>query len=196
MIYRLLLITIFTLLLTSSGFAQSETPKLEFGIHAAGIHFNGLDSTEPGLGGRVTLNFTRSFSVEGEYNYFPRAHRVGNNQVTDFGKKSQGLFGAKFGKRSERFGIFGKARPGFVRFEKLVAPANTVCIAIFPPPVSCLASKSLFALDLGGVFEFYPAKRIGLRFDVGDTLIYQRPITTGLLHKHNLQISTGVSFKF
>jgi hypothetical protein len=72
-----------------------------------------------------------------------------------------------------------------------------------------------FAVDAGGVVEFYPSKRIVTRFDVGDTIIhfgrrrvdtvisdisgntftpftFTRPAKT----THNLQIMASVGFRF
>ena len=48
-----------------------------------------------------------------------------------------------------------------------------VCIAVFPPPIGCFqpVASTNFAIDLGGVFEFYPTKRTIIRFDAGDTIV-------------------------
>jgi hypothetical protein len=65
-----------------------------------------------------------------------------------------------------------------------------------------------FSMDLGGVVEYYPARRVFTRLDLGDTIIrygtyreqgalfsraiIERPSET----KHNLQFSAGVGFRF
>ena len=69
--------------------------------------------TEPGFGGRFGYNFSRYLTLEAEGNFFPRDREL------EGGRKTQGLFGAKVGKRMDRVGIFGKARPGFIRFQKV-----------------------------------------------------------------------------
>jgi len=123
--------------------------------------------TEPGFGGRIGYNFSKYVAAEAEGNFFPR------DRDLDGGRKTQGLFGVKAGKRFDKFGVFAKARPGFVRFAKGDYKAVGGCIAIFPPPLACFApiARTNFAFDLGGVVELYPTKRTIVRFDAGDTVI-------------------------
>ncbi|HEY6400924.1 MAG TPA: hypothetical protein VI479_05920, partial [Blastocatellia bacterium] len=85
---------------------------------------------------------------------------------------------------------------------------------------STVNSYTGFSLDVGGVAELYPSKRIALRFDVGDTIVNrQEPgavsftqisgsqlplifVPSGLsvprrsFATHNLQLSLGVGFRF
>jgi hypothetical protein len=100
--------------------------------------------------------------------------------------------------RFDRFGVFGKVRPGFIH---TVYDLRTICPPFpCPPGSACFASPCFFApfpvinndlsLDVGGVLEFYPAKRVTVRFDVGDTVV-NRSFAT-----HNLQLSAGVGFRF
>ena len=51
--------------------------------------------------------------------------------------------------RIGRARLFGRLRPGLLRFGE--APGPIACILIFPPPLSCqlAAGKTLFALDVG-----------------------------------------------
>jgi hypothetical protein len=70
-------------------------------------------------------------------------------------------------------------------------------------------------VDVGGVLEFYPSRRIVVRFDGGDTIIRynQRtfdflvfpmgsttpvltPITQPAYTTHNFQFTAGVGFRF
>jgi hypothetical protein len=125
---------------------------------------------EPGLGARVGYNLTRNIALEAEGNFFPREREFAG------GRKSQGLFGVKAGKRFEQVGVFAKARPGFVRFGEgdLSRPRpDTACIAVVPPPAGCFEAtpQTHFAFDVGGVFEYYPSPRTLIRFDAGDTLV-------------------------
>jgi hypothetical protein len=123
--------------------------------------------TEPGFGGRMGYNFSKYVALEAEGNFFPR------DRDFDGGRKTQGLFGVKVGKRFDKFGIFAKARPGFVRSAKGDYQPVGGCIATFPPPLACFAplARTNFAFDLGGVVELYPTKRTIVRFDAGDTVI-------------------------
>ena len=121
---------------------------------------------------------------------------------TPQGRGIEGLFGLKAGIRRERFGFFGKARPGFIsqgnQLRQVIVGSSTV-----------VRSGRLTepALDLGGVFEYYPAQHWVLRSDFGDTLIFGQgtqfnvlaptPVsfTTGAT-THNFQFSTGVRYRF
>src|SRR5215213_5466659 len=68
------------------------------------------EHTEPGVGARFTFNLTESVAFEAEGNYYTREQFP----FTQGGRMFQGQFGGKAGKRFDRLGLFGKARPGFV----------------------------------------------------------------------------------
>jgi len=168
--------------------AQSETPKVEVGAHYTLLRFRDFDITDNGVGGRITFNLSDNIGLEGELNYFGQK-RSSDSPLTTFplfvdSSRTQGLFGAKTGIRSEKAGIFGKFRPGFVRFgESGVIPGQ---------------SFTQFALDIGGVFELYPTRHVALRFDIGDTIVRFGSNFTGgdAFYSNNLQISSGIAFRF
>src|SRR5882672_8118720 len=87
--------------------AQSQTPKYEVAAQFSLIRFSDLDITEPGFGGRFTYNINKHVAVEAEVNLFPRKVRT-LNMVLQGGRKTEGLFGVKFGARNRRVGWFGK----------------------------------------------------------------------------------------
>jgi hypothetical protein len=166
--------------------AQSETPKVEIGAQYTLLRFRDFSITDSGVGGRVTFNLSDNIGIEGELNVFPqrRSNNLANFPIFIDSTRTQGLFGVKTGLRSEKAGIFGKIRPGFVRFgESGVLPGQ---------------SFTQFALDFGGVFELYPSRSVALRFDVGDTVIRFGSNFTGgsAFNSNNLQIGTGISFRF
>jgi hypothetical protein len=131
-----------------------------------------------GAGGRFTYNLNDYIGLDNEVNFF----------LPDEGPAyaTQGLFGIKAGKRTKYVGIFAKARPGF-QTNLVVNDREQV----------------RFAMDVGGVAEFYPSRHVVLRLDAGDVIIpfgndvvgppfrAQRLGTT-----HNLQCSLGVSIRF
>ena len=169
--------------------AQSETPKVEIGAHYTLLRLRDFDTTDSGVGGRMTFNVTDGFALEGELNVFPEKRVNFANPFYVDSRRTQGLFGVKYGMRSEKAGIYGKLRPGFIHFgEGPVDPTIATLVAI-PPR----ASSTEFALDAGGVFELYPSRPFALRFDVGDTII--RFGALGFT-SHNLQISAGVALRF
>ena len=123
--------------------------------------------TNYGFGGRFGYRLSKYLMLEAEGNFFPR------DGVLDGGKKTQGFFGVKAGKRFEKVGVFAKGRPGFVRYSRGDYQFSGPCIAVVPPPIGCFqpVATTNFAIDVGGVFEYYPTKRTIIRFDVGDTIV-------------------------
>ncbi len=183
----------------SFAIAQSEEHKVEVGAQFSVLNRGTspffFDTTSIGGGGRVTFNLTKYMAVEGELNYFPGA---GFSDVRRF----QGQFGIKSGLRYERFGVFGKVRPGFVNSDFDVP---LFCNQALCPQINI--ENTNFSLDLGGVIEFYPARRITVRFDVGDTIINHRDtfipfsasvfgLSTSSFATHNLQLGAGIGFRF
>ena len=184
------------------------------------ISFSKSRKTPPGFGGRFGYNVTDSLALEAELNFFPKADSFGQPEAFNNGNLIEGLFGVKAGKRFEKLGVFGKARPGFLYASKgdLQPIPGVLCGAIFPPPAGCFetTSKNSFAFDFGGVVEFYPTKRTLIRLDVGDTIVRlaERNVS-GILSPlaglsptrlvvvsvpaettHNLQASAGIGFRF
>jgi hypothetical protein len=165
--------------------------------------------TELGFGGRFTYNPTGYLAFEAETNLLPRRFAVA---VGASGRVTQGQFGVKAGKRFRSFGVFAKARPGFVSFSsslKLVGTRPTTFIG--RPVIEGIfevGRRTFFSTDVGGVFELYASRRWLLRFDGGDTVIrygerhLNNRFTTPLIltappeTSHNFQFSTGVSFRF
>ena len=199
--------------------AQSEdAPKFEIGAQFSALMVDPPDfvetRTEPGFGGRVTYNLTDSVALEAEGNLFLRANRFFTS--TTGGRAVQGQFGIKAGRRFEKFGIFAKARPGFISFSDTSTLTGIESVEFegerFFFPTTRIERKTHFTTDLGGVLEFYPSRRIVTRFDFGDTLIrygrrqdfegfilpetpivlIQRPAEI----KHNFQFTAGVGFRF
>lgn len=162
-----------------------------------------ISPSEPGFGGRLTLNLKKNLALESEVNFFPRQLGEGQHAL-------QAQFGVKAGHRFKRFGIFAKARPGFVSFSNLATEEGTQTVGL-PPlqfTVARIVSKRryFFAMDVGGVAEFYLSRRILARVDAGDTIIRYGK---GLLYdldentpqspgqtKHNFQFTAGIGFRF
>jgi hypothetical protein len=186
--------------------AKSEESKFEIGGQfsvigrRAGAVFDG--GTGMGGGTRVTFNMTRYLALEGELNYFPG---VGFEDLRRF----QGQFGVKSGFRFDRIGVFGKVRPGFMtsksRFtastcRPMVIDAIPTVIDVIPfcRLISVSDKDTGFSMDVGGVVELYPARRITVRFDVGDTIVNRRSsvLFTSNGATHNLQLSSGIGVRF
>jgi hypothetical protein len=191
---------------------NADVPRYEVGAQFSSITINDPSisnfRTEPGFGGRVTYNFNPNFAAEAQFDFYPndngaRTYRTG-------GRTFEGLFGGKAGKRFERFGIYAKARPGFVRYGSVIGDTYTLTglLAANTKP------RTQFAADFGGVLEFYPSRCVVTRFDLGDTLIRyrQRTITAPIFNADgtitnaqfnipsattsNFQFSAGIGFRF
>jgi hypothetical protein len=197
--------------------AQSdELQKFEVGAQFSSLSINkgGETRTEAGFGGRFTYNVTENFALEAEGNFFPRNDRLFAFRTG--GRAVEGLFGVKMGKRYKRFGIFAKARPGFISFSRGLTEFTPTGLTNDPFAAFDVRIKRLthFAADIGGVLEFYPTRRVFTRIDVGDTIIrYGQttvttfagtpggpfvpfPLTIPGDTTHNFQFSAGVGFRF
>lgn len=197
---------------------EPETPsKIEVGVQFSSITYAGPSSspgleatlgtgtTEAGFGGRFTFNLNKHFALEAEGNFFPRENF---DDSLRGGRLLQGQFGLKAGKRFGKFGIFAKARPGLASFSKVLTQVGTTTVDFNGPvtfPLFAQKRKTYFSMDLGGVLEFYPSRKVLTRFDVGDTIIHYGsgpffPSAVALVPDsrttHNLQVSAGIGLRF
>lgn len=158
------------------------------------------NSTVKGVGARFAYNLTEHLAIDAEGNFFPEAH-FGNDE---FGQKMQGFVGVKAGGRLKWVGVFAKARPGVMWFGEF--PTRGSCNTNSFGTTCSVAHEKEFALDLGAVVEFYPTKRVIVRADVGDTLVwygerFRASPTPPLTRidaevKNNFQLSVGVGWRF
>jgi hypothetical protein len=162
--------------------------------------------TEAGFGGRVTFNINDNIAVEGEGNFFP------NKNVFGFlgeGRAAQAQFGVKAGRRFRKFGVFAKARPGVLTVGDVFSfhPGPSTPSSTFGSYHTRIDRETHLTTDLGGVLEFYPSRRLIVRFDAGDTIVrfgphyepdlsnYTQLVKHSSEFKHNLQITAGVGFR-
>jgi hypothetical protein len=198
------------LALTGSAQAQIDEEKFEIGAVFTSITLSDFrsrsqpgfatgDATVRGLGGRLAYNFTDYLAIDGEASFFPET-KFGNDE---FAQKMQGFVGVKAGVRRERVGVFAKARPGVMWFGEFSSRGG--CSTTGFGRVCGVSHEKDFALDLGGVVEFYPSTRSIIRFDVGDTLIRYPERRLGTIGtpvilnggvKNNFQWSVGVGWRF
>jgi hypothetical protein len=189
---------------------EQDAPKFEIGVQYTSLSVNlpGFGGTQnaPGVGGRVTYNLNDYFAVEAEGNILPSTSRT---DYTTGGAAEQMQFGVKAGKRWRRFGLFAKARPGFVSFGETLTPVQVGSSGGFPVFNFERERKTHFSMDVGGVLEFYPSSRVLVRFDAGDTIIRYGehaeldplPFTSGIAPagaqtKHSFQFGAGLGFRF
>jgi hypothetical protein len=153
--------------------------------------------TEPGFGGYASYRFYHVFYFDSDLLYFPRGSN--SSGPHDGGEILEGLFGLKGGIRRNRFGIFGKVRPGFNSYSDALS-------AILTTGQESFSRSTNFVLDLGGIVEFYPAEHGTLRVEAGDTHIYFNtrsindggtivPAGGGKL-QHTIQFIVGYGWRF
>jgi hypothetical protein len=172
--------------------AQTDRSRFEIGVHYTTLQVSEKNDHDGGPGLRFTYNLNEYIGIEAEGNMLPQTREGGGNNET------QGFFGVRAGIHKEKFGVFAKARPGFTTFNLL---------GINPGVNTFEQGHTRFAMDVGGVFEYYPTQHVSLRVDAGDTMIqykpgdffYQRldepnPVSKEL--SHNLQITVGVAYRF
>lgn len=176
-----------SLLISLTVFAQSDLRKTEVGVALTTVYlFKPVGEGPIGVGGRFTYNVNDYLAIDSEFSYFPQ------DPSSNFGE-TEFLSGIRAGIRSEKAGIFAKVRPGLMRF-------GGDGFKVYNGK-----ARNNFALDVGGVLEYYPNKRVILRLDIGDTIIpfgndsIRRagkafPITPGTTH--NVQGSIGIGFRF
>jgi hypothetical protein len=189
---------------------EQDAPKVEIGAHFTSLElrvpgdFGTFGSTEPGIGGRIGYNVTDFFGVEAELNFFPQRSAAGGLK--------QGQFGIKAGKRFRKAGLFAKARPGFVSFDRVATVVGTDIFtgldgSVFLFDVFGTRRRTLFSTDVGGVVEFYPSRNLLVRVDAGDTIIRYRAKDVRLSNDtnfrdfpnrviHNFQLTTGIVYRF
>lgn len=150
-----------------TAWAQTSE-SVEIGAQIPWANIGELDSTDVGFGGRASWHPSRWIGVEGELNFFPSdipdSRPVSSSRV-------EGLFGVTAGPWINQWRPFARVRPGFLTVGS--APGPIVCLAIFPPPLSCTlaAGATLFAFDLGGGVEVRLPGRTLVRLDLGDRMV-------------------------
>jgi len=181
------ILLILLVVISTAGAAQTERP-LEIGTQFTVLHVEPLREGAGSVGARASYDLPLkklTMAPEIEFNYFPQ------NPSGNFGE-TQLLAGVRTGIKVGQFGFFLKTRPGLVHFGGDDFKERNH------------GSSTNFAVDVGGVFEYYISSRVVLRLDWGDTMIhFPDPITVASIPPvkaagwyHNFQGGGGVSFRF
>lgn len=190
----------------SAAFAQGGAARVEAGGQMNVLRLSDTDDTNVGFGGRVTVNLASWLGLEAEYQFLPRDEMSITSPALDGSvvgiryqrRRSTALFGVKSGYRGERFGLFGKVRPGVtVLADRGVECLGDVCALML---LAVPEYRSEFALDAGGVVEYYPSRRWLIRGDVGGLMIKHRstapPCAAGDCTTWNPAVSVGAGVRF
>ena len=182
--------------------AQSSADAFQLGAQLTAARSGPFDSTELGIGGRVSWHPMALVGIESEIDFYP-ADFPGDS-VPFSAARLEGLFGVTAGPRLGSVRPFVKIRAGFLRYSP--APEPFACLAIFPPPLHCLmaAGGTRPIFDLGGGVEIFTGERTFIRVDAGDRMVrYPGPsfaagftLREGGFPGHDFRFSIGGGFSF
>lgn len=187
----------------SIGSAAAQT-RVDFGVQASVGRSGDAAGAGAGIGGRVLFDFARSAAIDGEVNFAPRDEFEQTSSRTPTGEyhliyhrtRVDVFVGARAGHRFDRFGVFGRVRPGMRRLsdEGLDCGGSVCAFALFVRPVY----HNEFVLDVGGTIELYPTRRTVARLDLGDALVHHRSVAPPCTActSHNFTSRLGVGFRF
>ena len=191
------------LLAVSAGSSQAiaQMRGAEVGGHFDVLRLSELSTTDVGVGPDVAWRFSPSLAIDGSLTWYPSASTAGSSQHQ---QRTLGLAGVRAGVTAGTVDLFARAGGGFLRFGSQPA---TVCILIFPPPLSCqlAAGYTAFAADVGGgaSLALIPSGRLRASVGAGDLMVrygFQalRPsgTTTEGFISHNLLLTIGAAWQF
>ena len=184
--------------------AQTTGAGLEVGGHMSVLRLSEFDTTDTGAGLHATWRAAPAVSLDGALTWFPGGDTA--TLANQIGRQERvlGLVGARSGIRRSPAELFGRARLGFLRF----APVDqAVCIAVttVPLPLDCQIAVGYTALatDLGAGVALNITDRLRIGADAGDLMVRygikshrKNGEPTDGFTSHNLQVSTGVTWRF
>jgi hypothetical protein len=180
---------------------QSLVPNLAAGFEVSGFRLDtsytrpegpdfsnpGVQRTEWGAGGWLTYAINDHVMLDGAVDAFSGSDAPGGGQI-------QAVAGLKSGVRRPTFGVFGKARPGIVRYARRFHRPDSACPLCLPSP-SHLVHRTNAVMDVGAVVELYPPGRTVLRADIGRTLV-RLGSPNGGFSTDGMRLSVGGGVRF
>jgi hypothetical protein len=155
------------------------------------------------VGPAFTLNLNRYFAVDGAYTYSSQKDIPAKTFAFAGGDVTQAVVGLKASVHGQHFSFFAKARSGYIRFaqgkvarigEEPLQPGPGV--TIFP----YYEARNSPILDLGGGVEYAISRKLAVRTEMGDTMIFWRQEPLAVISSNsftqNLQISSGLYYRF
>ncbi len=185
--------------------ARAQEPsRFEIGALFSALRLGDLNDVNAGVGGRFSYDLSTWIAADAEFNFVPqdsatvtgRAPGSPEFRLIYQRRRADALFGVKSGWRGDRVGIFAKVRPGLTRLShKGVDCGGDMCALIL---LALPTYRTEFALDFGGVVEFYPSARTVARLDVGDFMIRQSNSAPPCQEcvTHNFSSRVGIGWRF
>ena len=159
--------------------AAAIAQKYEAELRVSGMHLHKIDQAPLNIGGRFRYSFAPSIAADAELSQAPGS--AGDTLA---------LFGVRLLHGLHRAGVFVDGRSGIIHFTggyfqtRLNVRTHTIA-------------------ELGGGFEYYPARRLAIRIEANDAVIYygnarffNRPNPDALGTVHNFQPSIGIGVRF
>jgi hypothetical protein len=180
--------------------AHGEEARWDAGAELAVSRLSSLEETAVGLGLRLSFRAHDWLALDAGATFAPAD--LGAPAFS--GSQTELLLGLRVGPRPRPLGGYVALRGGFVRFSD--APGPLACIAIFPPPLSCVvaAGESPLAFQAGAGLEGKVGGRALVRIEVGDRLVRmpgpsldaRREARLEDFWSHELRLSVGAAFLF
>ncbi len=178
--------------LVSSSTAQAQS--FDLGAHVVGAHWSEFDGVDFGIGGRFAWKPVPIIGVETEFNWYPT--EFPGEGTTFSGDRLEGIVALTAGPRLGRLRPFVRAGVGFLKSTE--APGPFACIAIFPPPLSCLLAAGLTmpTFEIGGGVEISTPGSTFIRFAASDRILKYPGPTLGPADEVSEDGFFGHAFKF
>jgi hypothetical protein len=193
--------TSFVLVAFLSSAAPALAQSFEVSAHFVGSQWSEFKGTDLGVGGRLTWKPTTIVGLDAELNWYPG--EFPDATIPFSSSRLEGMVGVHAGPRFDRLRPFVRAAAGFLR---TADNGPFPCIAIFPPPLSCLmaAGDTMPAFDVGGGVDVSMTRSTFLRFDAGDRILkYPGPtfgpadeISEDGFFGHAFRFTLGAGWKF
>jgi len=186
-----------------SSHAMAQTHGVEVGGHVDVLRLSELSTTDTGVGANVAWRFSPSLAIDGALTWF-RGSGASTGGSSQHQQRTLGLAGVRGGVTAGGVDLFARARGGFLRFG---SESASVCILIFPTPLSCqlAGGYTAFAADVGGgaSVAVIPSGRLRASVSAGDLMVRYglqalRPngTTTEGFISHNLLVTIGAAWQF
>ena len=185
----------------TTGPEWKDDPRWSLGLQFTALNLpmdwegcHACRSFTSGTGLSFGYRVTRFLSIDSEGNLYP-----GNWKAGEKGGAQEVLAGLKVGQSFRSWGVFSQVRPGFIRYDKTLVPGSS----------ADYESATRFALDLGGLVEYYASGHSTLRLNVGITFVHYLTAHTDPMQppvnvlspdyyatQGNFHIATGYAFRF
>lgn len=179
------------LILVAASTAHAQS--FELGAHVVAAHWSEFKGSDAGIGARIGWKPTSLVGVEAEANWYPGDFPEATAPFSS--RRIEAILALTAGPRVGRIRPFVRGGAGFLR---TTSAGPFACIAIFPPPLSCLLAggDTLPTVEIGGGVEVSTPASTFIRFDVVDRILRYPGPTFGPADEISNDGFFGHAFKF